>query len=127
VRQRIKEDHLREGEARGLLVLVDAYADVFVEPDRRRIATGRPGTGRDALAAPAHLFAAAPVERGAVIPLARQTEHLRTEGPEIDRHAGQADAHGLDRLAHNPDRGVGQATGPDAEKKPAAATLHCLL
>src|SRR5207247_2000891 len=82
-RERVCHDHRRERDTRRLLVLVDAHPDVLMDSHVTGLASSRPRTGGHALAAPAHLLGAAPVERGAVVPLAREVKHLGSECAEV--------------------------------------------
>src|SRR5438552_15913449 len=96
-RERVRQDHRRERDPRRLLVLVDATPDVLMDADVAGIASGRPRTGGHALAAPANLIGAAPVERDAVVPLAREAKHLRPERAEVHGGRGEPFAEGVDR------------------------------
>src|SRR5258706_448947 len=90
--ERVRHRHLRERDSRSRLVVVDAHADVLVDLDLGRVAPHHPRTGGDTFAAPSHLFAAAPVERGSVVAPARETEHLRSERTEVDAQVRNANA-----------------------------------
>src|SRR2546430_3805461 len=126
-RERIRHQHLRERESGGRLVVVDTDADVLVDPDRCGIAPRRAGAGCHAFAAPPNLFAAAPVERGPVEPLARQTQHLWPERAQVHAKPRQACAEHADRVAHRADRSLARPPDPDAQRERLFAPLECFL
>ena len=97
-----------------------------MDPHLARVALHRARARHDLFTTPGDLLDAAPVERGAVVPPAREPQHLWTKSAEEERHTGRAFAERAGSFTHAADDRARRSAAADTERELAAAALECL-